>query len=223
MKRNIYQKLHDACLSAKSVKKGAKANGMHFDPLLHDNVQAVATQALLDNGLYATCNYLTEIVPNIKQVMVVCTMRVYDVDDPTQHILVDGCSAFGNLDKFGTGNAMSYSRKYAFLNLLNLKTGIKDEDGYEPVPFLERKYDTLPSKKNSSEQSVEEPTYTDDMIEVEEIKNEIKSAKSLKELGTLAAKYADHIQYLIKNNTKVYQQIKDVAETKELQLTNKGQ
>ena len=211
-KKNIYQKLHDACLSAKSVKKGAKANGMHFNPLLHDDVQAVATQSLLNNGLYATCNYLTEIVPNIKQVMVVCTMRVYDVDDPTQHILVDGCSAFGNLDKFGTGNAMSYSRKYAFLNLLNLKTGIKDEDGYEPKPF-----------EDSAEQSVEEPTYTDDMIEVEEIKNEIKSAKSLKELGTLAAKYADHIQYLIKNNTKVYQQIKDVAETKELQLTNKGQ
>ena len=209
MKRNIYQKLHDACLSAKGVKKGAKANGMHFNPLLHDNVQAVATQALLDNGLYATCNYLTEIVPNIKQVMVVCTMRVYDVDDPTQHILVDGCSAFGNLDKFGTGNAMSYSRKYAFLNLLNLKTGIKDEDGYEPLPF-----------EDSTEQSVEEPTYTDDMIEVEEIKNEIKSAKSLKELGTLAAKYADHIQYLIKNNTKVYQQIKDVADTRELQLNN---
>ena len=149
-KKNIYQKLHDACLSAKGVKKGAKANGMHFNPLLHDDVQAVATQALLDNGLYATCNYLTEIVPNIKQVMVVCTMRVYDVDDPTQHILVDGCSAFGNLDKFGTGNAMSYSRKYAFLNLLNLKTGVKDEDGYEPKPF-----------EDSTEQSVEEPTFTD--------------------------------------------------------------
>ena len=44
-----------------------KANGMHFkDPLLHDDVQATATQALLDNGLYATCNYLTEIVPNYK-------------------------------------------------------------------------------------------------------------------------------------------------------------
>ena len=70
MKKNIYQKLHDACLSAKGVKKGAKANGMHFNPLLHDDVQATATQALLDNGLYATCNYLTEIVPNIKQVMV---------------------------------------------------------------------------------------------------------------------------------------------------------
>ena len=210
MKKNIYQKLHDACLSAKGVKKGAKANGMHFNPLLHDDVQATATQALLDNGLYATCNYLTEIVPNIKQVMVVCTMRVYDVEDPTQHILVDGCSAFGNLDKFGTGNAMSYSRKYAFLNLLNLKTGIKDEDGYNAVPF----------EQNSVEQSIEEPTYTDDSIEVEEIKNEIKSAKNMKEFNILAEKYSNHIQYLIKNNTKVYQQIKDVADTRELQLNN---
>ena len=209
-KKNIYQKLHDACLSAGSVKKGAKANGMHFNPLLHDDVQATATQSLLDNGLYATCNYLTEIVPNIKQVMVVCTMRVYDIDDPTQHILVDGCSAFGNLDKFGTGNAMSYSRKYAFLNLLNLKTGIKDEDGYEAKPF----------EQDSPEQSVEEPTYTDDSIEVESIKDEIKSAKNIKEFNKLAEKYSNHIQYLIKNNTKVYQQIKDVADTKELQLTN---
>ena len=210
MKRNIYQKLHDACLSAKGVKKGAKANGMHFNPLLHDDVQATATQALLDNGLYATCNYLTEIVPNIKQVMVVCTMKVYDVEDPTQHILVDGCSAFGNLDKFGTGNAMSYSRKYAFLNLLNLKTGIKDEDGYNAVPF----------EQNSVEQSIEEPTYTDDSIEVEDINNEIKSAKNMKEFNILAEKYSNHIQYLIKNNTKVYQQIKDVADTRELQLNN---
>ena len=213
MKRNIYQKLHDACLSAGSVKKGTKANGMHFNPLLHDDVQTTATQALLDNGLYATCNYLTEIVPNYKKVMVVCTMRIYDVDDPTQHILVDGCSAFGNLDKFGTGNAMSYSRKYAFLNLLNLKTGIKDEDGYNAVPF----------EQNSVEQSVEEPTYDDDSIEVEDIKNEIKSAKNIKEFNILAEKYSNHIQYLIKNNTKVYQQIKDVADTRELQLTNKGQ
>lgn len=209
-KRNIYQKVHSACLSATGVKKGDKVNGMHFRPLLHDDVQEVATQALLDNGLYATCNYLTEIVPNIKKVMVVCTMRVYDVDDPTQHILVDGCSSFGDISMFGTGQAMSYSRKYAFLNLLNLKTGITDEDGYEKKPF----------EQDSTEQSVEEPTYTDDSIEVESIKDEIKSAKNIKEFNKLAEKYSNHIQYLIKNNTKVYQQIKDVADTKELQLNN---
>ena len=212
MKRNIYQKLHDACLSAKGVKKGAKANGMHFNPLLHDDVQAVATQALLDNNLYATCNYLTEIVPNIKQVMVVCTMKVYDVDDPTQHILVDGCSAFGNLDKFGTGNAMSYSRKYAFLNLLNLKTGIKDEDGYNAVPF----------EQDSTEQSVEEPTYMDETIDVEDIKHELKSAKSLKDFNIAKEKHRANVEYLLRNNLRAYTQVTDIAEIRELQL-NKGQ
>jgi hypothetical protein len=51
-------------------------------------------------------------------VMVICTMKVHDVDDPTQFVLVDGCSAMGGLDKFGTGQAMSYSRKYAFLKFV---------------------------------------------------------------------------------------------------------
>jgi hypothetical protein len=214
MKRNIYQKLHDACLSAKSVKKGAKANGMHFNPLLHDNVQAVATQALLDNGLYATCNYLTEIVPNIKQVMVICTMRVYDIDDPTQHILVDGCSAFGNLDKFGTGNAMSYSRKYAFLNLLNLKTGIKDEDGYNAVPF----------EQNSVEQSIEEPTYMDDTIDVEAIMDAFTNTKSLKDFESVNEQYKNDIQFLIKNNLSAYKQVYNVAGVHKTKLeNNKGQ
>jgi len=211
MKRNIYQKLHDACLSAGSVKKGTKANGMHFAPLLHDSVQEVATQALLDNGLYATCNYLTEIVPNIKQVMVVCTMRVYDVDDPTQHILVDGCSAFGNLDKFGTGNAMSYSRKYAFLNLLNLKTGIKDEDGYNAVPF----------EQNSVEQSVEEPTYMDDSIDVEAMMDAFRNTKSLKDFESVNEQYKNDIQFLIKNNLSAYKQVYNAADVHKTKLENK--
>ena len=68
-------------------------------------------------------------------------------------------------------NAMSYSRKYAFLNLLNLKTGIKDEDGYEAKPF----------EQNSAEQSVEEPTYMDETIDVEDIKDELKNAKTIKD------------------------------------------
>ena len=208
-KKNIYQKLHDACLSAGSVKKGAKANGMHFNPLLHDDVQTTATQALLDNGLYATCNYLTEIVPNYKKVMVVCTMRVYDVDDPTQHILVDGCSAFGNLDKFGTGNAMSYSRKYAFLNLLNLKTGVKDEDGYQPIPF-----------EDSPEQSVEEPTYMDDTIDVEEMKRALKATNNLKEFSEGKDLIRKDVEFLMRNNLRAYRQVTDIAETREIQLNN---
>ena len=76
MKKNIYQKLHQACLEAKGVKKGDKVKGMHFNPLEHDATQDVAVQALLDNGLYATCNYLTEIVEARNVVMVICTIKM---------------------------------------------------------------------------------------------------------------------------------------------------
>jgi len=211
MKKNIYQKLHSACLQAGAVKKAEKVKGMHFNPLLHDAVQEVATQALLDNNLYVTCNYLTEVMDKTDAVMVVCTMKVHDIDDPTSFVIVDGCSAMGAMDKFGTGNAMSYSRKYAFLNLLNLKTGIKDEDGYQPKSF----------NKISKEQSKEtSPVYLDDNVDAEEIKGYIRLAKNSKQFYNLADKYKNEIQYLMKNNSKAYKQLKKVADAKELELNN---
>jgi len=209
MKKNIYQKLHQACLEAKGVKKGDKVKGMHFNPLEHDATQDVAVQALLDNGLYATCNYLTEIVEARNVVMVICTMKVHDIDEPTSFILVDGCSAMAGIDKFGTGQAMSYSRKYAFLNLLNLKTGIKDDDGFTAKPF----------KQNSVEKSAE-PTYMDETVDVEQIKDELKNAKNLKELGFAKNKHRDSVHFLLKNNLRSYRQVTDIAETRELQLNN---
>ena len=214
MKKNIYQKLHSACIEAGGVLKADKVSGMRFNPLLHDAVQEKATQALLNNNLYATCNYLTEIVPDQKMVMVICTMKVHDIEDPTQFIIIDGCSAMGAIDKFGTGNAMSYSRKYAFLNLLNLKTGIKDEDGYAAKPF----------KKNSTEKSVEaNPQYADDNVDVEEIKDQIKNTKTIEQFNLVRNKYKDQIQYLIKNNLRAYRQVSDIAETHSIKLNTNGQ
>ncbi len=208
MKKNIYQKLHSACLEAGSVKKADKVKGMHFNPLMHDAVQEVATQSLLNNGLYATCNYLTEVVESRNMVMVVCTMKVHDIDEPTNFIMVDGCSAMGAIDKFGTGNAMSYSRKYAFLNLLNLKTGIKDEDGYQAKPF----------NKISKEQSEETSPQT--KVDAEQIKEYIQLAKNSKEFYSIADKYREQIQYLMKNNVKAYQQVKKVADAKLVKINN---
>jgi len=208
MKKNIYQKLHSACLEAGSVKKADKVKGMHFNPLMHDAVQEVATQSLLNNGLYATCNYLTEVVESRNMVMVVCTMKVHDIDEPTNFIMVDGCSAMGAIDKFGTGNAMSYSRKYAFLNLLNLKTGIKDEDGYTATPF----------NKISKEQSEETSPQT--KVDAEQIKEYIQLAKNSKEFYSIADKYREQIQYLMKNNVKAYQQVKKFADAKLVKINN---
>jgi len=206
---NIHKKLYNACNHASGVKKASKVKGMPFNPLLHDDVQRVAMAALLENGLYPTCNYITDITE--KCVIVTCTMRITDIDDPKSFIVIDGCTAMGGLDKYGTGQAMSYSRKYAFLNALNLKTGMDLEDGYNAKPF----------QQNSSEQSVEdEPQYTDDSINVEEIKDELKNTKTLTEFNAVKNKYREQVQYLIKNNLRAYRQVSDVAGTRELQIKN---
>ena len=94
---------------------------MRFNPLLHDAVQEVATQSLLDQGLYVTCNYLTETVESRNMVMCVCTMRVHDIDDPKSFIIVDGCSALGKMDQFGTGNANVILTKVCVLKSFKFK------------------------------------------------------------------------------------------------------
>ena len=212
-KKNIYQKLHAACIKAGGVKKADKVSGMRFNPLLHDAVQETATQALLDQGLYVTCNYLTETVESRNMVMCVCTMRVHDIDDPKSFIIVDGCSALGKMDQFGTGNAMSYSRKYAFLNLLNLKTGIKDESGYEPTSF----------EKNSPEQSVEEPIYLDDEVNIEDIIKDISDTTTARQLSAVKDLVRDQVMYLKKNNLKAFEQVMKYTREHEVKLNNNKQ
>ena len=206
---NIYKKLHNACNTASSVKKATKVKGMHFNPLLHDDVLRVSMEALLGNGLYPTCSYVTEV--NDKFIIVTCAMKIHDIDAPDNFVMIDGCTAMAGLDKFGSGQAMSYARKYAFLNALNLKTGLDLEDGYNATPFKE-----IPKAKANGT----DPTYLDEEIDVEEIKDDFKNTTSLQEFNEVNERYKKGIQYLIRNNPKVYQQVKDVADTRKLQLNN---
>jgi len=204
---NIHKKLHNACNHAKSVQKANKVKGMPFNPLLHDDVQRVAMDALLKNNLYPTCNYITDVTDRF--VIVTCTMRITDIDDPKSFIVIDGCTAMGGLDKYGTGQAMSYSKKYAFLNALNLKTGMDLEDGYNAKPF----------EQNSVEQS-SEPTYMDDEVDVEEIVNLILQTKTEKQLASVKGQVRSVVNHLKKNNFKAYEQIRDVSSKHEATLNN---
>ena len=209
--KNIYQKLHQACLNAGGVKKGEKVKGMHFNPLLHDAVQEVATQALLDVGLYPTCNYKTE--SHQDHVMITCFMTVSDVDKPEDKIEISGCSAMGGLDKFGTGQAMSYSRKYAFLNLLNLKTGIQDDDGYTAKPFEEVKKIPVGNGKKNIKLDM-------DLLDMGLIKNDIEKINDIYALRNWKKQNSE----LFDSNNKSlreYRQITDLYETRETKL-NQG-
>ena len=210
MKTNIYQKLHKAACEARGVVKGKKVPGMQFNPLLHDEVQKVAMEALLDNGLYPICNYKNYVQENF--VMVTCSMRIHDIQDPESYVDIEGCSAMGNLDKFGTGNGMSYAKKYAYLNALHLKTGLDNEDGYNAKPF----------KKNSQSSDTEHDN-NHDAVAIEHIKNDMKNAKTIYQLRKLKNyKYKDAFTLAIKKHPAVYKDLNNLYETMETQLNQQG-
>ena len=141
MSNNIYKKLKLASADARMVKKTEKKGGMNFNPLEHDAVQAVAMEALIKNELYPYCTYKDFTIED-DFVRTTCKMTIVDLDDPSSSIEIE-THAIAKKDKYGSGNCMSYARKYAFLNALNLKTGMKDdeeeakdmEDGYNAKPF----------------------------------------------------------------------------------------
>ena len=120
------------------VSKDKKKPGMHFNPLNHEQVQETAMKVLLENRLFPVVEYENDLQENY--ILVTCKMTIYLIDDPKQSITIKGTSAVNKLDKFATGQAMSYSKKYAFLNALHLKTGESDgEDGYNAKSFSQPK------------------------------------------------------------------------------------
>jgi hypothetical protein len=208
MKQNIYQKLHKAACEASGVVKGKKVPGMHFNPLQHDEVQKVAMEALLSNGLYPVCTYSNELTDSY--IMVTCFMKIHDIDNPTDYVEINGCSAMGNLDKFGTGNGMSYAKKYAFLNALNLKTGLDNDDGYEAKPFKSSKESNAKANDsiNQTQQIAGEVN-----INIEDMKKSFASAIHLPRLKHLKdTVYADQIKYLQTKNPNEFSELKRVYE-----------
>ena len=209
MKTNIYQKLHKAACEARGVVKGKKVPGMQFNPLLHDEVQKVAMESLLNNGLYPICNYKNYVQENF--VMVTCSMRIHDIQDPESYVDIEGCSAMGNLDKFGTGNGMSYAKKYAYLNALHLKTGLDNEDGYKAKPF-----NKIPQSSGTKHDN-------NHVMAIDNIEKDIKNAKTIYELRKLRNyKYKDAFNIAMKNHLRVYRQLDDLYGTKETQLNTQG-
>ena len=207
MKTNIYQKLHKAACEAGGVAKGKKVQGMHFNPLLHDEVQKVAMEALLNNGLYPICTYDNQLTDNF--ILVTCNMKIHDVEDAKQFIEVSGCSAMGNLDKFGTGNGMSYAKKYAYLNALHLKTGLDNEDGYKAKPF-----NKIPQRSGTDHANV------DIDIDMNQVREAIKSINDIYALRKFRKQNPNLFDP--NNNVRVYRQITDLYETHETQLNRQG-
>ena len=185
MTNNIYKKLANA--QGKFVKKDDKKNGMHFNPLSHDAVQKVSTKALSDEGLYSVCSYKNFFIQD-GFVCTTCTMKIIDID--SKDFIEIETHAIAKADKYGSGNAMSYARKYAFLNALNLRTGLEDdqeeakdmEDGFPAEPLIKKKKEEPKQKIDKVyitttlgviEENPEKKNSTDLRAELEELKTRI--------------------------------------------------
>ena len=226
MKTNIYQKLHTAACEASGVVKGKKVPGMQFNPLLHDSVQVVAMEALLNNGLYPVCNYSTTIHENF--IVVTFSMRIHDIENPDSYVDVNGCSAMGNLDKFGTGNGMSYAKKYAYLNALHLKTGLDNDDGYNAKPFEEDKvlkedlkYRIQEGLNKIPKTNGKKNIKLDMQFDIDRIRLAIKDINGLKALRDFKKQNPELFD---SNNMSVgeYKEISDLYETRQIQLNTQG-
>ena len=205
MKTNKYQKLHTAACEASGVVKGKKVPGMQFNPLLHDEVQKVAMEALLNNGLYPVCTYNNYVKETF--IMVTCSMRIHDIENPESYVDIEGCSAMGNLDKFGTGNGMSYAKKYAYLNALHLKTGLDNEDGYNAKPF-----NKIPQSSGTD--------HLDMNVDMSQVRDAIKSINDIVALR----KFKKHNPNLFdpNKNLRVYRQVTDLYDVHETKLNQQG-
>ena len=214
---SIFKKLHKACCEAGGVRKADKVAGMKFNPLLHDSVQTVAMEALLSNGLYPVCTYENQLTDSF--IMTTCTMRIHDIEKPEDSITIAGTSALGNLDKFGSGNSMSYAKKYAFLNALNLKTGMDSEDGYETRPFKINKESNATKANDSINQTQQIAGEVN--INIEDMKKSFASAIHLPRLKHLKdTVYADQIKYLQTKNPNEFSELKRVYENRMEQLNS---
>jgi hypothetical protein len=217
LKNFYYSDLTPEQIDITKQVKGKKVPGMHFNPLQHDEVQKVAMEALLSNGLYPVCTYSNELTDSY--IMVTCFMKIHDIDNPTDYIEINGCSAMGNLDKFGTGNGMSYAKKYAFLNALNLKTGMDSEEGYEAKPFKSTK-ESQAKASGSINQTQQQAGEID--VNIEDIKKSFANAIHTPRLKHLKdTVYADQIKYLQTKNPNALSELKKVYESRMEQLSHK--
>ena len=126
--KNIYNKLLSVWENVSTVAKGNKVAGLHFNPILHDEVNKVCREALIKEKLIAIPKYVNQrTIENYFYLE--CNLTIINTENPREKLEIEGASAFAKIDKYATGNAMSYATKYAYLKALALQTGEDSEDG----------------------------------------------------------------------------------------------
>ena len=126
----------------------------------------------------------------------------------------------GGLDDEAPKKAMTDAMTKAFSHLgmsADVFLGMFENNKY--VEDLKKEF----SQKQNSVVQTTEPTYMDDTVDVDEIKNEISAAKTEKQFYAVKNKLRLKVNYLKNNNFKAYEQIREHTREHEDTLTNNQQ
>ena len=133
----------------------------------------------------------------------------------------------GGLDDEAPKKAMTDAMTKAFSHLgmsADVFLGMFENNKY--VENLKKEFSKSNSFETEMTQTVTtlgEHTYTDDTVDVDEIKNEISAAKTEKQFYAVKNKLRLKVNYLKNNNFKAYEQIRDYTRKHEATLTNNQQ
>ena len=130
---------------------------------------------------------------------------------------------------------MTYAQKYAFLSALNLKTGIKDEDGYEAEPFKKIVKDktfenghkvNYPKDEPEEEKKIQTKQTTEQMANewIEVLKTTAEHSKTLGQfennLNDLRKEYLEELQTIWEDLIQ-QQRIEDSYNSLQKQINNR--
>jgi len=134
------------------------------------------------------------------------------------------------LDDEAPKKAMTDAMTKAFSHLgLNADVFLGMFDNNKYVESLRKQFSkpssvvAFPQKKNSSEKSVEEPTYIDDDVDVEKIIQELSKTKTEKQFDAVKDKFREQVDYLKEKNPNAYNEIGKFAYEHEGKLNNNQQ
>ena len=142
VKPNIYQRLNKIRREVEYLKKDATVTG--YKAITHDFVTSAIRRHLIDNGVLTIPRQISAELRDTGKVTkggvpftVYIGMYEFDFvneDDPSDMLTVRvGACSEDTADK-GPGGAISYAMKYAFLKVLNIKTGESEESRHDQKP-----------------------------------------------------------------------------------------
>lgn len=164
---NIYQKIFKVMESVDFIQKDNKMVAGQYKAVLHDAVVAKLRPAIIENRMVLIPS-VTSSSQDGNRTEVTINVKVVNVDDPNDFIMVEGVGQGIDTQDKGVGKAISYAFKYVLLKLFFLETGDdpeRDNVNFKPSETGDEKKSLKTNPVKTEGESKVTPEEIDDTME----------------------------------------------------------